>query len=840
MKKYFYALCMATALGTVGCSDDEVINSGDVIDPSLKTSISFSASDEAGGGTSTKALTKADDAGFTAETQIAARFVSKEGSTTNVRFTRTLLQAKQAETGQPYSKVDFSGEAYKRYWDDAFGRAARISVYAIAVPGKTGVTNNGKSLEKQLDDSGTKVNDVSNPNWMTAGTENNTMSWTVSVANQSKDLIENEDLCYSNNIKADGKYGRYVWNKTDGKYPDFKYEANPTNPYPNFSDGELSFQLDDDSKTAGPGHFDKGHMIFKHALTRVTIKLYAGDGFNMDQTTNNPFAFTNAHGTPNVTLYKMPTSGTLDIKTGEWSNPSNSDIQGICQDDDSRNSITNANKSDNPAYTLRAQMLPGYTINATDASNYVMSFEIDENVYYVSHAQINKALRDGGLTGTGNITMEQGTHYVLSITVNKTAISNVTATLVDWKEVTSNRFNAENAYIKLNSFKPEGDATACKKFDIYRIENLNKSVTYPGHIVFDGVLQYKLGYANADGGGHTPHKLSTEDGTITDNGDGSWKTTWFFESNKTFYHFRTVWPGTTIYPDHDKGDYFKMFSGPVYTTGTTISTGIDDDNNHDYHWGAVFKEGTTNLKYVPDNGFESQLIGPIGPTKDAINIVEQHMMSKINVVLLTPVDGSGNYLPQSVTLYDGTKTGAGERVVSEVKLINFWGSAKVLMGTGQIIAPLDDEPSRHTSLVTAPTYSQEYTLGATGNYCKQKDYTFEGDPLKYYKTKEYTYCVVPQPLVDETKTNKVGITIQTPDDNLYYVMEDLSKITVQKVEGSSVKQDHAENGTIERWYPGYSYTYYFVLTKTGIKAITCTIVDWKKVEGKKQDVTLES
>ena len=55
MKKYFYALCMATALGTVGCSDDEVIISGDVIDPSLKTSISFSASDEAGGGTSTKA-----------------------------------------------------------------------------------------------------------------------------------------------------------------------------------------------------------------------------------------------------------------------------------------------------------------------------------------------------------------------------------------------------------------------------------------------------------------------------------------------------------------------------------------------------------------------------------------------------------------------------------------------------------------------------------------------------------------------------------------------------------------------------------------------------------------
>ena len=70
---------------------------------------------------------------------------------------------------------------------------------------------------------------------------------------------------------------------------------------------------------------------------------------------------------------------------------------------------------------------------------------------------------------SGNITMEQGTHYVLSITVNKTAISNVTATLVNWTEVASNRFDAENAYIKLNSFRPTANADPCKKFDIYRI-----------------------------------------------------------------------------------------------------------------------------------------------------------------------------------------------------------------------------------------------------------------------------------------------------------------------------------------------------------------------------------
>lgn len=834
MKKYFYALCMATALGTVGCSDDEVINSGDVIDPSLKTSISFSASDGAGGGTSTKALTKADDAGFTAETKIAARFVSKEKITNKVRFTRTLLLAKQAETEKSYSDVTCDSE-YNRYWDDAFGRAAQISVYAIAVPGKTGVTNDGKNLEEQLDYSGTAVNATSNRKWHT-GTENNKMSWKVSDASQTKELIDNEDLCYSNNIQDDatplGKNGRKVWN---GGYPDFSYTPSAPDPYPNFSDGMLSFQLDDTGKSEGPGHFDKGHMIFKHALTRVTIKLYAGEGFDMTKTPK-PFGFTNAHGTPNVTLYKMPTSGTLDIKTGEWSNPSNSDIQGICQDDDSRNGITNANKSDKPAYTLSAQMLPGYTIEEGKTSDYVMSFEIDENVYYVSHAQIHEALRTGGLTGTGNITMEQGTHYVLSITVNKTAISNVTATLVNWTEVTSNRFDAENAYITLNSFMPTAYADPCGHFDLYRVLNESDDITYPGHTDFKGHSQYKTGYVT--GGGHTAHKLSTENSTITKNGDGSWKTTWFFESNKAFYHFRTVWPGTQITMDLIDGDYFTMYSGPVNTTGTTISAGIDDGNYNDYHWGAVFNSNvatTSNLNYNPTTGFASQLIGPIGPTKDLINIVEQHMMSKINVVLLTPVDDAGEYLPQSVTLYDDTKTGTGERMVSEVNLINFSGSANVLMGTGKIIPSVAKQPK---SEVSKPDYNQEYLAGATDNYCEKKDHRFTGDLLKYYKTKEYTYCVVPQPLEDGA--NKVGITIQTPDDNLYYVVQDLSKIKVQNVSGSSVKNDHVMNDMIKRWYPGYSYTYYFVLTKTGIKAITCTIVDWKKVEGKKQDVTLES
>ena len=694
------------------------------------------------------------------------------------------------------------------------------------------MTNGGKKLEDQLDYSGNQVDATSNPNWHT-GTEYNTMSWKVSVANQSENSIGEEDLCYSNNIKEGGWNGRKVWNTTDGKYPDFSYTPSAADPYPNFSDGELSFQLDDGSKREGPGHFDKGHMIFKHALTRVTIKLYAGEGFDMTKTPK-PFGFTNAHVTPNVILHNMPTSGTLDIKAGTWSNPTSLDIKGINQKADKRSSLDNTSKSNTAAYVLQAQMLPGYIIK-DDAINNVMSFEIDNNVYYVSHKQVYDALRAGGLSGgTGNIVMEQGTHYELNITVKKTAISNVTATLVNWTEVASERFDAENAYIKLNSFIPTDNKTACDKFDLYRVLNTSEGITSPDNTDFQGTSQYMKGYVTD--GEWTADKL-TVGGGITQNGTGKWQTTWFFESNKTFYHFRTVWPGTPIKANSD-GDFFTMYSGKVNTDkSAAISTGIDDGKYNDYHWGAVFKENvsTSNLNYDKDKGFESQLIGPIGPTKDPINIVEQHMMSKINVVLLTPVKDDGGYLPQSVTLYDDTKTGAEERMVSEVNLINFSGSADVLMGTGKIIPSTDREDKRK---VSTPKYNQEYSSPSVStDYCEKKDHTFDGETQKYYKTKAYTYCVVPQPLV--VGAEKVGITIQTPDDNLYYVVQDLSTIKVQKVDGSSVKNDHADN-KIERWYPGYSYTYYFVLTKTGIKDITCTIVDWKKVEGGKQDVTLES
>lgn len=844
MRKYIIPLALV-AVAFASCNKEEI-----AIPDDQKTAIEFSLSDGAGA-----PVTKAgfDGGSNQSNTLISARFVSTETGSTNTRMTRTLLLASPEASGSGYSVVNYNGDSYKRYWDDAYGRKGNISVYAIAVPNKpTGVTNNSVTLENKLDLSGSAVSSV-NQNWKT-GTENNSVQWTVTNGTQSTTTMSDEDLCYSNNIKSGGKDGRRVWGTHSASgYPAFSYDASATDKYPNCDDGQLSFKLENSTQTDGPGHFDYGHLIFYHALSRLTIELLAGDGFDMDATTK-PFDFET--GTT-IKLHSFPTSGTLDIKSGTWaSGATTSDIAKMNATSKST-TVTNSNKASSPVYELSAQMLPGYVFTDGSTTN-AMSFTIDGNAYYVTQDQIFDALKanasNNGLNASAtSYTMEQGKNYKLKITVSKTAIKALTCTLVDWTDVAGS-FAAKNAYITFSSLTAgQSNSSDCVHFDLYRVLNLNNTVTSPTMTTFDGTSQYMTGYAASS----TPaaDSLSTENsGGVNKASDYNttkkFETTWFFDTNKSFYHFRTVLPGTsiTVQESTGKGDFFTMYSGPVKdwsdatSADNTISSAVGDGKVNDYHWGAIYSSNASDLKYNVTTGFNSQLAGPVGPTTSTLNIVEQHMMSNINVVLLTPetqADGSTDAVDM-VDLFNSA-TGA-PRVVSEIKITNFSGSATVRMGNGLVTPSTSFTAS---AALTTPTYSQEGSgSNASGDYCKSKSFQFGGTGKKYYQTQAYTYRVVPQELVTTSGspavTNKVGLTIQTPDDNMYYVVEDLSNITVSSVSGNSLKKDHTAGEKIQRWYPGYTYTYYFILTKTGIEALTCTIVDWVDVQAAGQDINLES
>ncbi|MCQ2110001.1 MAG: hypothetical protein MJY79_00710, partial [Bacteroidaceae bacterium] len=170
MKKAFYSLA---ALSLIAASCTEKGFDAPKIDPSAKEMIYLSATDE-GGVMSSGATTRAG-LHQTAETSIAALFSSTNG--TSNRHTRTLMTAgKDANqyTGTPSvfnwsstSSVTYSQESNKRYWDDAFGRDGKISIYAISVPGKGSThTNNDVTLENKLTLGNTAVS-ATNTDWKT-------------------------------------------------------------------------------------------------------------------------------------------------------------------------------------------------------------------------------------------------------------------------------------------------------------------------------------------------------------------------------------------------------------------------------------------------------------------------------------------------------------------------------------------------------------------------------------------------------------------------------------------------------------------------------------------------
>lgn len=536
----------------------------------------------------------------------------------------------------------------------------------------------------------------------------------------------------------------------------------------------LSFQLDVAGETAGPGHFDKGHMIFKHALSRVTLNIKADKGFvSADYADGN---------VKEVHLNNVPYKGTFDVKEGTWTATTTTDKVYLVKE-------ATVESGYNLKYT--GQIVPEYVIKKDDQSVNMLQFTINNNVYYVTDAMVHKALADNTTNeldrnASDNIVMKPGKNYVLNITVNKTKIENITATLANWLPVTGN-YERNNAYLEFTNFVEKG--SHCSDFDLYRIEDNSTAPSTDGKYKS---YHWFTGYSEAKAKASLNRKGSTD----------TWEATnWFFDSNIHFYHFRSVKQGTTIMPGTvpDLKDYFEIETG------------------NEYHWGApmIQKDGK-NPKYDLTKGYEDFIHYAIGATESTINLQEFHMMSKVDIVLTT-TDG-----PDKVSLYDkDTKKGTTVKITKIVK------NGKVEMGRG-LVTPTGD---RSDYDVKTPDQTSEDT------YYQTKP--SEGAA----KSKVYSSLVIPQELIQTdagtgTPDVYVGLEIQTPDKNMYYVVQKLSAITAGVTTPADDGYNHKNGDPIIRWYPGHHYTYTLTLKKTGIDKITCSLADWKKITGS-SDVTLE-
>jgi len=845
MKNLFkYTLPVVALCTLAACSDkDDITNvAPKTVDPNEgKELIALSGE----GTTLTRAsLTRA---GFTAVTKVVIRMKAEDKDGSGVRYTQAVATAgKQTTTDDDCNATEYLGSGYThshlsynatqyRYWDDAFGRKTKLTVLAVAVPDK----NDDTILpDDKLSTNGTGQTNVSptvSPHWYTiTGDENTTIDWSVS-ATQTSETRSKEDIVYSNNIQ---KYSNTEEESlTSGQITAAQYKGryhqswNGSTWTKSMLPGRMLWQEETSGSTTGK--FDQGHLVFKHALSWITVVLkeftdVPGDnkygGFS--NSSNSDFAWTKngAAATQNITLTGFPTTGKLNIATGEWSDP---DQRSITQMEEQTTDGKTANVT---VRTLHAYVLPGTNLYGTSTGEYgntnVIEFEIDKSKYYVKGSQIAEAIRDYNYGSEESpdkkyadfTTIEAGKHYFINLTVTKKAIDNITAAVIDWETVNSNDATPENTYC---TFELEDRGTKLVEADAAEFNIYRSAQSAQSYIDGATAPNYKWQTGYASGGAAT--KSWTTD---------HWKTRWFWENNLTYYHFRAagIFNGTATGTPTDpsivtaENDNFVIHSGAL--TGSSYK---------DYIWGAPFKEldsptanaNTAKLTYSTTSGFDNttgtapnethQISQAIGATKSTIHMLLFHMTSQITVNIFTTTDAS------EVELKNDAATSPNPTLTT-VEIVNFLPNGTVLMGNGLVESTTTD--SRNTDRMTSGNYTAKSGAGTVES------------PYVAAKVAGYTYGIVPQALSWSSGT--IGLRITTPDGNKYEVKDlsdcwttlDNTHLTTNNLTNPYTETKSVESTTyykIDRWYPGYKYVYDITIKKTGIENVTAAVVDWEEV-----------
>lgn len=497
-----------------------------------------------------------------------------------------------------------------RYWDDAHARSSMLSLWGLAVPGKTTSDWTWKATS-----GGTEV--VDHMSWGTTETSTK-IYWAVSN-NQNGESMAKEDLCFSNNL------------------------ANHTSP-----DNRLKFN-------ATTRKFDTGNMIFYHALTQFTIKIKCGDGFNGDGT---DFQFTNkptATATNSFALNGFYGKGIFNVKAGEFQTPEGSSISSIYLQ-----STTPKKKGQGDYYVLRAYVLPGTDLQSTSVSD-AFSFTIDHNNYKISMQDLYDAIsahNSGSLNtvlGEGKKLLA-GVNYEFTFTVEKTKISGMTAQIQEWEEVKANNITPSNARINLKLEERGTEVTS--GVDFYRALDLGNTAITDTYVGYNWITGYLTD-------GKATASYSGSQWTISN---------WYWPNNTAFYHFRAVGDQSSTSPepptltDDAGGDYFVLTAGESYKDYTWGAPFLDDQVDEvagSFKW-------TYSTQYGFDGtGSPHQIYHGIGPTNSVIKILMFHMMSEVTIHIkttsgedkVTLVDGTNKTTAVLTKLYTSGKVLMGNGLV---------------------------------------------------------------------------------------------------------------------------------------------------------------------------------
>ena len=626
------------------------------------------------------------------------------------------------------------------YWDDYgtadpananTGLTQGLAIYAVAVDGTTTAP--------------TVKYETSSDEWGSTGeSSTNTLSWsTVEDATNATDQILHKDLLVSNNLS----------------------EAT-TNP------GKLTFAehkaINKKSNDADP---TQSRLVFNHVLSKITFKLKAADGFGEYKFTTAPTVelTRGKAGDTETEANYCYTEGTVNIK------------KGVATATTSSTSKVTPKKTGSETVegyevvTEEAVVYPG-TVLLSNENDIVARVNADGNIYYVTAAQIKKAIDDhysSSTTGDDKYHTKAGYNYIFNITVKKTAI-NVTATVTDWTGIT-----AEEVTPVINVSAAVGntstDVNSLTGFSFYRMadEETGDNRKYSSSFKSDDNSYYK---EEAYG------KLS---------GDGTTKTCEFYESSssttvtklywpdhQTHYHFRGISPETgAASTDTDKPlvvDYTKsdntssqgiLVKNSAYSSSTFPSNLMIGMPEIDA------KTQCGNTDHTSGNQVDMSEHGICARTGN-INLNFRYMMSQVIVNL-------------STTEEDASK-------------IHIDGNTKVEIVGAETEGYVDLHTREIGSFKSEST--KGYTLTKSSTDTQRHD------------------CIVPQSLKDL----QFKISVYDKDDitklrDIYYAT--ISDIQVSE-DGSTDKKK------ITAWESGKKYTYNLKLSKSEVM-VTATLTDWE-------------
>lgn len=491
------------------------------------------------------------------------------------------------------------------FWDD-FGTADPANMKPVEGNGREkGLSIFGVTVDGYLDHSQTPP--VSNilPN-DTVDTDpnygNNLMSisyWTIipwTLPLDQTDKPTNFDLLTSNNIQ-------------EGK------------------DGTLKF----DPWLAGNKANTSDLLVFTHAMSKVSVKLTADEGFEDAK----------FQSSPKVTLLNYYYKGNVDVEK-KVSEPIES-YQGDI--------IAHNGGVESPHFAHSyALVFPGNSF--ADTVN-VVRIEADGNTYYVTAKKMNAAMKAVQGADKDSTTYLQGKHYIFNVTVKKTAID-VTATIKDWDEVEAAN---ETPIINFSECYGHTGNALTTPFSLYRSTTIDGTYTDPSDqavVIYDNVN----------------HKYTMSPQL-------------YWPDHQTHYFFRGIWPkvGDADGPAAAKitgGNSIEVGNAPYtankYPSDLMIgrprkSPGGDPD------------ETCKNPAHQRGDGSYPEGICATDSKDESSGLIRmnfQYAMSQV-IVKLTTSDGAAN----AITINEHTK----------VEILGGYTKGKILLGTeasdftGQMVNP---------------------------------------------------------------------------------------------------------------------------------------------------------